>query len=129
VFLEINGLTKQFDGLTAVNQFDMYVNEGEVVGLIGPNSAGKTTLFNLITGFLHPTRGRITFDGTDITMKKPHQLAQQGIGRTFQLNPLFPKLTVLQNVSASFHLHSGSSLLDICFSTKTYRRNEAYILE
>jgi branched-chain amino acid transport system ATP-binding protein len=129
MFLEIKGLTKQFGGLMAVNQFDMYVNEGEIVGLIGPNGAGKTTLFNLITGVLPPTRGKVIFADEDITGKKPHIVAQRGIGRTFQLNPLFANFTVLQNVSASFHLHPRSSLLDIYFNTRTYRRNEAYILE
>lgn len=129
MFLEIKGLTKKFGGLMAVNQFDMYVNQGEIVGLIGPNGAGKTTLFNLITGIIKPTRGKVTFDGEDITAKKPHIVARRGIGRTFQLNPLFANFTVLQNVSASFHLHPKSSLLDIYFNTKTYCRNEAYILE
>jgi len=129
MFLETKGLTKQFGGLTAVNQFDMNVNKGEIVGLIGPNGAGKTTFFNLITGVLRPTKGKVMFDGQDITGKKPHQVAELGIGRTFQLNPLFANFTVLQNVSASFYLHPRSSLLDIYFNTKTYRRNEAYILE
>ncbi len=129
MFLETKGLTKQFGGLTAVNQFDMHVNKGEIVGLIGPNGAGKTTLFNLITGVIRLTKGQIIFDGEDITGKKPHQVAELGISRTFQLNPLFADFTVLQNVSASFHLHPRSSLLDIYFNTKTYRRNEAYILE
>ena len=67
MFLEISGLTKNFGGLTAVNQFDMYVNKGEIVGLIGPNGAGKTTLFNLITGVLRPTKGKVIFDGEDVT--------------------------------------------------------------
>ncbi len=129
MFLEISGLTKRFGGLTAVNRFDMYVNEGEIVGLIGPNGAGKTTLFNLITGVFPPTAGKVVFEGTDITGKKPHKIAELGIGRTFQLNPLFANFTVLQNVSASFYLHPRSSLLDVYFNTRTYRRNEAYILE
>jgi branched-chain amino acid transport system ATP-binding protein len=127
--LEISGLSKKFGGLTAVNMFDMYVNDGEIVGLIGPNGAGKTTLFNLITGVFPPTRGKVVFDGIDITGKKSHKIAELGIGRTFQLNPLFANFTVLQNVSASFHLHPRSSLFDVYFNTRTYRRNEAYILE
>jgi branched-chain amino acid transport system ATP-binding protein len=129
MLLEISGLTKYFGGLAAVSQLDMYVNEGEILGLIGPNGAGKTTLFNLITGVLRPTRGKVMFDGEDITNKKPHRVAELGIGRTFQLNPLFANFTVLQNVSASFHLQPRSSLLDIYFNTATYRHNEAYILE
>ena len=127
--IEISGLTKYFGGLAAVSQLDMYVNEGEIVGLIGPNGAGKTTIFNLITGVFPPTKGRVIFDGTDITGRKPHVIAKLGIGRTFQLNPLFADFTVLQNVSASFYLHPRSSLPDVYFNTATYRRNEAYILE
>jgi len=127
--LEIEGLTKHFGGLAAVNGLDMSIGAGETVGLIGPNGAGKTTVFNLITGVFPSTRGRVVFDGVDITHKKPHQVAKLGIGRTFQLNPLFGDFTVLENISASFHLHPKSSLLDIYFNTATYRRNEAYILE
>jgi branched-chain amino acid transport system ATP-binding protein len=129
MLLEISELTKYFGGLAAVYQFDMHVDKGEIAGLIGPNGAGKTTVFNLITGVFPPTKGKVTFDGADITGKKPHQVAKLGIGRTFQLNPLFANFTVLQNVSASFHLHPSSSLLDTYFNTATYRRNEAYILE
>jgi branched-chain amino acid transport system ATP-binding protein len=129
MFLETQELTKQFGGLTAVNQFDMYVKEGETVGLIGPNGAGKTTVFNLITGVLRPTKGKVMFGGEDITGRKPHLIAKMGIGRTFQLNPLFADFTVLQNVVASFHLYPRSSLLDAYFNTTTYRHNEAYILK
>jgi branched-chain amino acid transport system ATP-binding protein len=129
MLLEIKELTKHFGGLAAVSQFDMFVNQEEIVGLIGPNGAGKTTVFNLITGVYPPTKGRVKYDGTDITGKKPHKVAELGIGRTFQLNPLFGDFTVLENVSASFHLHPRSSLLDIYFNTTSYRRNEAYILE
>jgi ABC-type branched-subunit amino acid transport system ATPase component len=70
----------------------------------------------------------VIYDGKEITGMKPHRVAALGIGRTFQLNPLFGEFTVLQNVSASFHLHPRSSLIDIYFNTATYRRNEAYIL-
>jgi branched-chain amino acid transport system ATP-binding protein len=129
MLLEVSGLTKHFGGLAAVSQLDFHVNKGEILGLIGPNGAGKTTVFNLITGVFPPTRGQVVFDEVDITHKKPHQVAQLGIGRTFQLNPLFGDFTVLENISASFHLHPKSSLLDIYFNTATYRRNEAYILE
>ena len=129
MLLETRKLTKKFGGLTAVNQFDMHVNQGEIVGLIGPNGAGKSTLFNLITGVYPSSSGTVLFDGKDITRKKPHDVAALGIGRTFQLNPLFADFTVLQNVSASFHLHPRSSLLDVYFNTAKYRKNEAYILE
>ncbi len=129
MLLETRALGKTFGGLSAVSAFNMYVKEGEIVGLIGPNGAGKSTLFNLITGVYPPTNGQVMFDGKDITGKKPHQVAALGIGRTFQLNPLFGDFTVLENVSASFHLRPKSSLVAIYFNGTTYRRNEAYILE
>ena len=127
MLLEIKGLTKQFGGLKAVSDFDMFINEGEIVGLIGPNGAGKSTLFNLITGVFPPTSGRVRFAGHDITRHKPHVVAALGIGRTFQLNPFFGDFTVLENVSTSCHLHPRSSLLSIYFNTPGYRRNEAQI--
>jgi branched-chain amino acid transport system ATP-binding protein len=129
MLLETRKLTKQFGGLTAVSQFDLSVEEGQIVGLIGPNGAGKSTLFNLVTGIFAVTAGTVIYEGKNITGKKPHQVAALGIGRTFQLNPLFGDFTVLENVSASFHLHPKSSLVDIYFNTPTYRRNEAYIAE
>ena len=129
MFLETKNITKRFGGLTAVDQLDMGVNKNEIVGLLGPNGAGKSTLFNLITGVVSSTSGQVFFDGNNITGQKPHEVAALGIGRTFQLNPLFGDFTVLQNVSTAFYLHPKSSLLDIYFNTAEYRRNEAYILE
>jgi len=129
MFLLTKGLTKRFGGLTAVQDFDVQVNRGEIIGLLGPNGAGKSTIFNLITGVFPPTRGQVLFEGTEITGMKPHHVARLGIGRTFQLNPLFGEFTVLQNVSASFYLHPKSSLFEVYFNTAAYRRNEAHILE
>ena len=129
MLLETIGLTRHFGGLSAVNRFDSYVNEGEIVGLIGPNGAGKSTLFNLITGVISPSRGKVIFNGKDITHKKPHIVASLGLGRTFQLNPLFGDFTVLENVTASFHLRPKSNMWNAFFNTPTYRRNEAYIEE
>jgi branched-chain amino acid transport system ATP-binding protein len=129
VLLETVELTKHFGGLAAVSDVDIDVEEGEMVGIIGPNGAGKTTLFNLITGSLRPTKGRIGFRGKDIVGQKPHVIAGMGIGRTFQLNPLFADFTVLQNVAASFYLHPKSSLIAAFFNFPTYQRNETYISE
>ena len=129
MLLEINELTKHFGGLAAVERFNMSVDDGEIIGLIGPNGAGKTTVFNLVTGVLKPTMGKVLFDEKDITGQKPHVIAELGIGRAFQLNPLFAEFTVFQNVFASFHLRPRSSLLDAFLNTATYRRNEAYISE
>lgn len=129
MFLKIEELTKQFGGLIAVNRFDISVDKGEIVGLIGPNGAGKTTIFNLITGVIRPTKGKVIFNGEDITGKKAHIVAERGIGRTFQLNPLFGNFTVLENVSTSFHLQFRSSLFDIYFNTGRHRRNRVSVSE
>lgn len=98
VILTAEGLTKAFGGLVAVNGFDMAVNRQDIVGLIGPNGAGKTTLFALISGFLKPDRGRVRFDGEDITGLRPHKIARRGLVRTFQLAQPFPAITTLENV-------------------------------
>jgi branched-chain amino acid transport system ATP-binding protein len=128
VLLETNGLTKYFGGLAAVSQVDMSVDGGQIVGLIGPNGAGKTTIINLISGFLRPSRGSIIFDGENITGKKSHLVAKLGIGRTFQIVPLFNEFTTLQNVVASFYISADSSLWGSIFRTSTYRKREEYIL-
>ena len=128
MLLETNGLTKHFGGLAAVSQVDMSVDGGQIVGLIGPNGAGKTTIINLISGFLRPSRGSIIFDGENITGKKSHLVAKLGIGRTFQIVPLFSEFTTLQNVVASFYISADSSLWGSIFRTSTYRKREEYIL-
>lgn len=102
--LEVRELSKYFGGLSAICQLSFDVFEGEVLGLIGPNGAGKTTLFNVITGFFPSDSGKILFNGKDITNLKPHEVAQRGIGRTFQLSNLCMRSTVFQNVFAGFHL-------------------------
>jgi branched-chain amino acid transport system ATP-binding protein len=129
VLLETVTLTKHFGGLVAVSNVDIRIAEGEMVGIIGPNGAGKTTLFNLMTGLIRPTKGRINYKGRNIVGQKPHVIAKMGIGRTFQLNPLFADFTVLQNVAASFYLQPKSSLLAAFLNLPSYRRNEAYISE
>lgn len=129
MLLEVKNLTKHFGGLTAVSQFDMAVKQGDIVGLIGPNGAGKTTIFNLITGVIRADTGKVTFDGKDISRKKSHEIASCGIGRTFQLTPLFADFTTLENVIASYYLHPKSTFWDTFFNTPTYRHNEAIALE
>ena len=124
--LETKGLTKRFGGLTVMNDLNFSIEEGEIKGLLGPNGAGKSTFFNLITGVYMPTSGTITYNGKDITKAKPHQVAELGIGRTFQLNPLFGEFTVFENVTAAFHLRPHTSVPQIFFNTKTYKENEEY---
>lgn len=98
MILEVKNLLKAFGGLVAINDLNLTVNEGEIVGLIGPNGSGKTTLFNLINGLLKPDTGRIKFDGKDITGLSSHKICQMGIARTFQLTKPFAQMTSLQNV-------------------------------
>lgn len=96
--LRIQGLTRRFGGLTAVNNLDFVVQPGELIGLIGPNGAGKTTLFNLLMGLIKPSSGEVHLDGQRITGQKPHVIAQKGMVKTFQNVALFPEMTVLDNV-------------------------------
>jgi branched-chain amino acid transport system ATP-binding protein len=97
-FLKIQALCKSFGGLKAVRDFDLTVNEGEIIGLIGPNGSGKTTTLNLITGFLTPNSGTITLQGKDITGLSRNRVCQQGVARTFQIVKPFLEFTALQNV-------------------------------
>ncbi|MGH7277033.1 MAG: ABC transporter ATP-binding protein [Candidatus Rokuibacteriota bacterium] len=97
-FLRTEGLTCDFGGLRAVDGVSLSVERGTVHSLIGPNAAGKTTLFNLLSGEIPPTAGRVWFDGRDVTALPPHRIPHLGIARCFQRNNLFPKLSVLQNV-------------------------------
>ncbi len=96
--LALDRLTKAFGGLVAVSDLSADVKAGEILALIGPNGAGKSTTFNLISGLFAPDRGRIVFNGTDITPMKPHERSHLGIGRTFQLMQPFHDMTVLENV-------------------------------
>jgi len=98
VFLQAESLSKSFGGLHAVSELDFAVDQGEIVGTIGPNGAGKTTLFNLLTGFLQPTTGEATFKGESIIGKKPNQIVDLGISRTFQIVRPFSNMTVLENI-------------------------------
>jgi branched-chain amino acid transport system ATP-binding protein len=96
--LQTEKLTKNFGALTAVDSVDLAVQPGTIHSLIGPNAAGKTTLFNLISGELPPTSGRIRFQGQDITGLPTHHMPHLGLGRSFQRSSLFPKLTAFENV-------------------------------
>jgi len=96
--LEVQGLTKSFGGLRAVDQLDFCVGEGEIIGLIGPNGSGKTTTLNLLTGFLKPDAGTIMFAGKNVTGLPRYEICRRGIGRTFQLIKPFLEFTALQNV-------------------------------
>lgn len=96
--LKVNKLSKSFGGLKAVHNLDFVVNEGEIVGLIGPNGSGKTTTLNLLTGFLKPDSGQILFSGKSLTNIPRYRVCQRGVARTFQLVKPFLEFTALQNV-------------------------------
>jgi branched-chain amino acid transport system ATP-binding protein len=96
--LELDGVSKRFGGLTAVNNVSLSVADGEIVGLIGPNGAGKTTVFHLVSGFHPPTQGAIRFKGVSVVGAKPHTMCRRGLARTFQIVQPFVNLTVLENV-------------------------------
>jgi branched-chain amino acid transport system ATP-binding protein len=98
--LSVENLTKSFGGLKAINSLDFSVEDGEIVGIIGPNGSGKTTFLNLLTGFLKPSKGKITFREENISAMARYKISQKGIARTFQLCKPFLEFTALQNVMA-----------------------------
>jgi branched-chain amino acid transport system ATP-binding protein len=109
--LEVEGLTRRFGGLVAVNQVSFNIRQGEIFGLIGPNGAGKTTLFNLVTGLIRPSAGQLRFQAESIAHLRPHQIAKRGIARTFQNVRLFGELSALENVMIARHIHTRSGLV------------------
>jgi len=108
--LQIDGLRKTFGGITAVDDASFAVERGTITGLIGPNGAGKSTTFDLVTGFTRPDGGEVTFDGRPITGLAPHQIAQAGLVRTFQITREFPDMTVLENLMVGPKDQRGESL-------------------
>jgi branched-chain amino acid transport system ATP-binding protein len=107
--LRLDGVTKMFDGFRAVGGASLRVDAGSIVAVIGPNGAGKTTTFNLITGLLRPDGGEILFEGLDIGGLAPHEICRRGIGRTFQIANVFPRLSVFANVHVSVLARLGRS--------------------
>ena len=99
--LETVGLTKAFGGVVALDAATVAFRHGRVNALIGPNGSGKTTFFNCVTGMIRPDAGRTSYQGRDITRRAPHAVARAGIGRTFQLCRVFPRMSVLDNVLAA----------------------------
>ena len=102
--METKGLTKNFSGVRAVCDLDFTISRGEILGLIGPNGSGKTTVLNLICGFLRPTKGTIICEGEDITNLPGHVIASKGVGHTFQIKNTFSCLSVLENVVLALNL-------------------------
>lgn len=122
--LDLEEVTMVFGGLVAVNGLNLSLREGELVGLIGPNGAGKTTVFNMITGHYKPTRGRIWFDGQEITALPPNRITALGVARTFQNIRLFKGMSVLENVLVAYHVRLKSSLWSALFRLPAYGHEE-----
>jgi branched-chain amino acid transport system ATP-binding protein len=105
--LELASLSRAFGGLVVIDRLDFKVERGEIVGILGPNGAGKTTLFNMIAGVLAPSRGRIVFEGRDITAMRPWHRCRLGIARTYQIPKPFTHMSVFENVLAAA-VHGGN---------------------
>ncbi len=108
--LELEGVSKRFGGVQAVNKVDFHADPGEIVGVIGPNGAGKTTLFNVVTGFYTPDEGTMIFDGHNISGLKPNALTRLGMARTFQSVRLFDAMTVLENAMVGRHTRTKAGV-------------------
>lgn len=112
MILKIDNVTKNFGGVTAINETSFCVKPKEIFGLIGPNGAGKTTMFNIITGNYEPTFGKVLFRNENLTGLKPHQIVRKGIARTFQNIRLFSSMSVLDNVLIGFDFQARYSFME-----------------
>jgi len=122
--LEVKNLGISFGGLRAVDDLNMSIESGSLAGLIGPNGAGKTTAFNLLTGVYQPTDGTIVLDGKSIVGKKPAEICQAGVARTFQNIRLFSQMSVLDNVKVALHNHVKYSLAASILHMGSYLKQE-----
>src|SRR6202165_752838 len=124
--LQIQGLTRRFGGLTAVDGVDVTVNQGEIVSLVGPNGAGKTTVFNLISGVLRPTVGSIRLHGRELVGEPAPRITHHGVARAFQKSRVFPQLTARENILLATHHWTRSGMLgSVTFWPGTIRAERA----
>ncbi len=128
MLLQARNVTHYFGGLCAVSDFNLDLEEGELIGIIGPNGAGKTTVFNLITGVYKATQGSIRFRGVELVGKRPNEITALGIARTFQTIRLFKELTVLDNVRIAAYNQVGYSPIEALFQVGRYASEERRIL-
>jgi len=127
--LRAEGITIDFAGFVAVHNVDLSVDKGQIACIIGPNGAGKSTTFNLLTGHLTPTRGRVFFHDREITGRAPHTICQLGIGRSFQRTNIFPRLTVFDNVQVAVLSHVKKTRNFFTPARKLVQRETFAILE
>lgn len=123
--LRSENISMHFGGVKAVDQVDLTVEEGQILGIIGPNGSGKTTFFNVLTGIYNPTSGEFFFRGDDITNWSPHRIAEVGIARTFQNIRLFQNMSVLENVLVGQHTKLTATLGGALLRTPAERKDEA----
>jgi len=123
--LRVEGLTRRFGGLAALEDVSFNVQAGSICGLIGPNGAGKTTLLNVVSGLVAPTSGRVQLDGAEIGGLPSHVVAAHGVARTFQNIRLFNDLSVLENVMVGWHLRRRATLIESLLGLPRARREEA----
>lgn len=124
--VEATKVTMMFGGLKALSDISLSIEPGEIVALIGPNGAGKTTFFNLMTGIYKPTEGSVTFDGKELGGRKPHQVCEIGVARTFQNIRLFANMTTLENVMVGRHARTNAGPLQAVLRTKKFKREEQH---
>ena len=122
--LKLETLTMQFGGVTALKEVSLEVKKGEILALIGPDGAGKTTVFNVITGVYKPTSGAVTFNGAVVSNKKRHVITKLGLSRTFQNIRLWGEMTALENVITATDVHKKSGLVGALFGLPRSRREE-----
>ena len=127
--LDVKGVSKRFGGLQALSDVGITIRQGQVYGLIGPNGAGKTTFFNVITGLYSPDSGSFELGGRRYEPSAVHEVARQGIARTFQNIRLFPEMTALENVMVGRHVRTRSGLAGAIFRTAAFKAEEAAIRE
>lgn len=127
--LVVNGVSKYFGGLAALDDVSLQIHAGEIYGLIGPNGAGKTTLFNVLTGLYRADAGHISLHGARISGLKPNQVVALGLARTFQNIRLFANMTAIENVMVGRHLRTHAGIVGAVWRDRTTRREEAAILE
>lgn len=122
--LEVKQIYLNFGGVMALHNVDLTVRTGELLSIIGPNGAGKTSLLNCITGYYHPQRGQIFFNGEEITGLHPHEITKKGIGRTYQNIELFPGITVLGNMLLARHLYCNYGIAKASLFSSSVRKEE-----